>query len=187
MNKAIAIGTSAGGIDALDYLLPLIPSNSSVSVFIVQHIKADSDSFFVRMMNKKCNIRVKEACHTEEIVPGVVYFAPPNYHLLIDDNFTLSLSTDEKVNFSRPSIDVLFESAADVYQQFLTGILLTGANNDGSKGLLYIHNKKGRTIVQNPTNAEVPEMPESAIKLFKPNNILDLNEIGDLFRNINSL
>jgi two-component system chemotaxis response regulator CheB len=187
MTKAVVIGTSAGGIEALDYLLPMIPANIDVPVFIVQHILASSDSYFVRMLKSKCQVRVKEACHTEEIMPGTVYFAPPDYHLLIDDNFTLALTMDEKVNFSRPSIDVLFESAADVYQQFLTGILLTGANNDGSKGLLKIHKNGGSTIVQNPSEAQVAEMPKSAIELFMPSKILLLSEIGELLQNINEV
>jgi two-component system chemotaxis response regulator CheB len=187
MIKALAIGTSAGGIEALDYLLPLIPEDSVVAVFVVQHIMADAGSFFIKSIKDKCYVKVKEACHTEEIKPGTIYFAPPDYHLLIDDNKSFALGSDEKVNFSRPSIDVLFETAAEVYRKELAGILLTGANSDGSKGLLKIHQYGGKTIVQDPSTAFMSEMPLSAIELFKPDKILSLKEIGGLLANINEL
>jgi two-component system chemotaxis response regulator CheB len=178
MNKALVMGTSAGGLDALDYLLPLIPKSNFVSVFVVQHITADSDSFFIKSIKDKCRVKVKEACHTEEILPGVVYFAPPDYHLLIEDSRTIALSSDEKVNYSRPSIDVLFETAAEVFTEQLTGILLTGSNRDGSAGLLKIHQFGGLTIVQDPSTAYMDEMPLSAIRLFKPTYIWNLKQIG---------
>jgi two-component system, chemotaxis family, protein-glutamate methylesterase/glutaminase len=187
MTRAVVIGTSAGGIEALDFLLPLIPEDSIVPVFVVQHITANSDSYFIKSVKDRCYVKVKEACHTEEIKPGVIYFAPPDYHLLIEDNMTLALGSDEKVNFSRPSIDVLFETAAEVFKNGLTGILLTGSNSDGSKGLLKIHQYGGKTIVQDPSVAYMSEMPQSALRLFKPDEILNLKEIGNLLTNINSL
>jgi two-component system, chemotaxis family, protein-glutamate methylesterase/glutaminase len=187
MIKAIVIGTSAGGIEALDYLLPLFPSSNKISVFIVQHITADSDSYFIKSVKEKCFAKVKEACHTEEIKPGVIYFAPPNYHLLIEDRQTIVLGSDEKVNYSRPSIDVLFETAAEVYNKELMGILLTGSNADGAKGLLKIHQFGGKTIVQDPSSAFMSEMPLAAIRLFSPDYILSLKEIGDLIAQINNL
>jgi two-component system, chemotaxis family, protein-glutamate methylesterase/glutaminase len=185
MIKAIVIGTSAGGLEVLDYLLPMIPANNTVPLFIVQHITADSDSFFIKSVKEKCHVKVKEACHTEEILPGAIYFAPPNYHLLIEDSKTLVLGSDEKVNFSRPSIDVLFETAADAFTKYLAGILLTGSNSDGSKGLLKIHQSGGKTIVQDPTSAYMDEMPLSAIKLFKPDFIWNLKQIGAFLSAIN--
>lgn len=178
MIKAIVIGASAGGIDALSFLLPHIPDSSKVPVFVVQHINASSDSFFIRMMNDKCQVEVKEACHTEPIRAGVVYFAPPDYHLLIEDTKTIALSVDEKVNFSRPSIDVLFETAAFAFRKSLTGILLTGSNSDGGLGMLHIHNAGGYTIAQSPKDALMAEMPRSAIRLFTPNQVLTLKEIA---------
>ena len=184
MIKAIVIGTSAGGIDALDYLLPNISANSKVPVFVVQHISADSDSYFVKMLNSKCNVRVKEACHNEFIVPGTVYFAPPDYHLLIEDEETLCLNVDDKVNFSRPSIDLLFESAADVFGKGLVGILLTGANSDGAVGLKKIKQCGGTTYVQLPSEATVSEMPLAAINLQVPDMILTLNQIAEKLRHI---
>ena len=178
MNKAIAIGTSAGGIDALDFLLPHVPTTSSIALFVVQHISADSDSYFIRMLNKKCKRKVKEACHTEEINPNIIYFAPPGYHLIIEEDFTLTLSVDEKINFSRPSIDLMFETAAEAYRKNLTGIILTGANSDGSIGLKTIKDMGGTTIVQNPKEAKFPDMPTAALQLHSPDMILTLEEIA---------
>lgn len=182
--SAIVIGTSAGGIDALSNLLPRIPANSKSAIFVVQHISPDAESSFIKLMDTKCKIKVKEACHTEEIQNGVVYFAPPDYHLLVEHDFTLSLSTDEKVNFSRPSIDMLFETAAEVFTTTLTGVLLTGANRDGAMGMKRIKDLGGKTIVQNPSNAAYPEMPSSVMKLINPDKILTLKEIGDFFETI---
>lgn len=185
--KAVVIGASAGGIDALSLLLPKIPANSQVPVFIVQHISPDSKSFIVDILDNHCNVIVKEALHTEIIVPGVVYFAPPDYHLLIEDDYTLSLSADEKVNFSRPSIDLLFETAADVYGMNLTGIILTGANKDGSAGLKKIKEAGGKTIVQNPEQSFMSEMPEAAIKACQPDKILSLAQIAEVLQYINKI
>ncbi|HLN54734.1 MAG TPA: chemotaxis protein CheB [Bacteroidales bacterium] len=180
--NAVAIGTSAGGIEALGRLLPHIPKGCGKVFLVVQHITPDSDSTFVRLIRDKCNIRVREACNTDEIIPGTIYFAPPDYHLLVEKNFTLSLGVDEKINFSRPSIDVLFETAAETFRQDLTGILLTGVNRDGSAGLKRIQQLGGKTIVQSPEDADFSEMPLSAIKLFKPDQVLTLGEIADYLR-----
>ena len=139
------------------------------------------------MLDKKCKVRVKEACHSEDIQPGTVYIAPPDYHMLIEDDFTITLNMDEKLNFSRPSIDVLFESAADVFRRNLIGILLTGGNSDGSRGLKKIFDKGGKTIVQRPEDAIASEMPSSALRLFKPHKILTLREVGLLLADINSI
>ena len=186
MSKAIVIGTSAGGIDALDFLLPHIPAISKVPIFIVQHISKESDSYYIKYINSKCKVRIKEACHTEFIIPGTVYFAPPDYHLQIEDEQTISLSVDDKVNFSRPSIDVLFESAADVFTKNLIGILLTGSNSDGAIGLKRIKDLGGKSIVQLPSEAKMSEMPLSAIKLQKPDMIMSLKQIASLLSNINT-
>jgi two-component system, chemotaxis family, protein-glutamate methylesterase/glutaminase len=177
--KAIAIGASAGGIEALDFLLPHLSGNTKVSVFVVQHISAQSDFFFVKMMSGKCKVKVKEASNTEEIAPGVVYFAPPDHHLLIEEDNTLTLTAGEKVNFSRPSIDIMFETAANVYREALTGILLTGANSDGSLGLKVIKQHGGITIVQDPHDAKFPEMPMAALRCFAPDIVGDLKEIAE--------
>ncbi|HEX2969870.1 MAG TPA: chemotaxis protein CheB [Bacteroidales bacterium] len=177
--EAVAIGTSAGGIEALTFLLPHIPAGCMKVFFVVQHISPESDSSFVRIMNDKCRIKVREACNTEDISPGTIYFAPPDYHLLVEKDFTLSISMDEKINYSRPSIDVLFESAAEAFMNNLTGILLTGVNRDGSRGMKRIKELGGRTIVQSPDDAAFSEMPSSAMRLITPDNIMTLNEIAD--------
>jgi two-component system chemotaxis response regulator CheB len=186
-SKALVIGASAGGLDALDLILIKIPEKSKVPVFIVQHISPDSDSYFISSLKKGCKVNVKEAQDTEEIVSGTVYFAPPDYHLYIDTNNCLKLSHDGKVNYSRPSIDVLFETAAEYYGKQLIGILLTGSNSDGSKGLKRIKDLGGTTIVQLPATAHFSEMPASALKLLKPDFILTLEEIAIALSNINVL
>lgn len=176
--EAIAIGTSAGGIEALSFLLPHIPASSRKTFFIVQHILAESDSSFIRIMKERCSIKVREACNTDEIISGAVYFASPDYHLMVEKNMTLSVIFEEKINYSRPSIDVLFETAAEAFMDKLTGILLTGVNSDGSRGLKRIKELGGRTIVQSPEDAKFPEMPLSALRLFKPDDVMSLEEIA---------
>lgn len=180
----IVIGTSAGGIDALGFLLPNIPAGLNMAIFVVQHISSDSDSVFIDILNQKCGINVREACHNEEIRTDIIYFAPPDYHLLIEKNFTISLSSEAKVNFSRPSIDVLFETAAEAFTNRLTGILLTGANRDGSQGLRRIKELGGTTIVQSPADAAFSEMPASALRLFTPDKIMTLKQIAEFLSNL---
>ncbi len=182
--KAVVIGASAGGITALGKILPRLPRDFALPVLIVQHISPNSDNFMVRYFDRLCQLKVKEADEKEEIRPGTVYFAPPNYHLLVETDFTISLSVDERVNFSRPSIDVLFESAADAWCSHLIGIIITGASSDGSKGLQRIGKCGGLTIVQDPAEAESSMMPESAIKIANVDKILKLNEIADLLLQI---
>jgi two-component system chemotaxis response regulator CheB len=176
--QAIVIGTSAGGLDALAMILPEIRKDLPVPIIIVLHISASSESYLVDYLDKMTSIRVKEAEDKEELKPGTVYFAPPDYHILVEEDFTLSLSNSEKVNYSRPSIDVLFETASWAYKNELIGVLLTGANWDGADGLKTIHETGGFTIVQDPKSAHVPRMPESAIEKFKPSKILKLNKIS---------
>ncbi len=175
--KAIVIGVSAGGMAALSKILPRLPQNYPLPIIIVQHISPNSDNYMIRHFDNLSKIKVQEADEKEEIKPGTAYFAPPNYHLLVETNFTFSLSVEERVNFSRPSIDVLFESAVDAWCSAVIGILLTGASSDGSKGLKRIKNCGGLTIVQNPIEAEVSTMPEAAINLFKVGMVLNLDEI----------
>jgi len=176
--KAVVVGVSAGGMSALGEILPRLPDDFPVPVIIVQHISPQSDNYMIRHFNNLSKITVKEADEKEAILPGHAYFAPPNYHLLVEEDQTFSLSVENRVNFSRPSIDVLFESAIDAWYSSLIGIILTGANNDGSKGLKKIKDFGGLTIVQDPKTAEVSAMPDSAIKLFKPDHILKLKDIA---------
>ena len=175
--KAVAIGSSAGGLNALKKLLPALPANFAAALFIVQHISASSDNYMAKFLNRMSKIRVKEADEKEKIIPGTAYIAPPNYHLLIEEDYTLSLSVEEKVNYSRPSIDVTFETAAYAYGKELMGIVLTGANSDGAKGLLTIKKQGGYTVAQKPSDAESSIMPLAAIKLVRPHQVLTLEEI----------
>jgi two-component system chemotaxis response regulator CheB len=178
---AVVIGTSAGGSRALAIVLPLLPAGYPAPVIIVQHLHPHQDtaSFLVAQRNH-CALVVKEAEDKEPIEPGVIYFAPPNYHLLIEDNRVFALSIDARVNFSRPSIDVLFESAADVYAPHLVGVILTGANQDGAAGLRRVKERGGLTVVLDPDTAEVSAMPGAALEVAVPDYVLRLDEIGRL-------
>lgn len=177
---AVVIGASAGGFHALGELISKLPKEFSMPVFIVQHISPASDSYMSKFIDKLSKLNVKEADEKEKIKSGNVYIAPPNYHLLVEEDLSLSLSTEQKKNYSRPSIDILFETAAYAYGNKLIGVILTGANNDGSAGLLKIKNVGGYCIVQEPSEAEAPAMPLAAIKIVKPNKVLKLNEIAKL-------
>lgn len=178
MLKAIVIGASAGGIEALGKLLPNLPADLDIPVFVVQHIYPQSDLYYIHMIDKRCTVQVKEAVDRELIVPGVVYVVPPDRHLVFENKEKISLTDGPKVNFSRPSIDVTFKSAARIFKRHLLGILLTGSNSDGGFGMLHIHQRGGRTIVQSPADALVGEMPRSALRLFDPDKVLPLTEIG---------
>lgn len=175
---AIVIGGSAGAMKALAILLPAFPVDYPLPIIVVIHLHPRQDHYFLEHFNKLCVLNVKEADEKETIQGGYVYFAPPNYHLLIENNKTFSLSTDEKVNYSRPSIDVLFESAAYTYGSRLAAIILTGANNDGAEGLRLIKEKGGLVIIQDPQSADSSYMPAAALQVVEPDFVLGLTEIG---------
>lgn len=179
---AIVIGASAGGVEALSILLPALPADLRVSLFIVVHLPRERPSLLAEIFTRKCAVKVREAEDKMRVEPGTVYFAPPDYHLLLDEGPQLALSIDELVHFSRPSIDVLFESAADIYAERLMGIILTGANDDGTAGLAAIHRAGGVTIVQEPESAQVPVMALSALKRTPADFVLPLAEIAALLQ-----
>ncbi|MCD6018100.1 MAG: chemotaxis protein CheB [Bacteroidetes bacterium] len=181
---AIVIGVSAGGINAMKKMFSMLPKHFAIPIIIVSHISARSDNQWIRFLNEKSNLALKEADEKEIIEPGKVYFPPANYHLLIEKDRTFSFTIDEKINFARPSIDVLFESAADAYKNKLIGIVLTGSNSDGTSGLKRIKDLGGLTIVQDPEDAEYDFMPESAISIG-PDHILPLEKITDLLIKMN--
>jgi two-component system, chemotaxis family, protein-glutamate methylesterase/glutaminase len=178
--KAIVIGSSAGGLNALRTILTMLGSDFKIPIIIVQHTSPSSDNYITTYLDELCGLRVKEADEKEIIVNGHVYFAPPNFHLLVEENGTFSLSIDERINFARPSIDVLFDTATYTFQDQLIGIILTGANHDGAKGLKKIKQAGGLCIVQDPKTAEVDSMPLSAIQATKVDHILPLAEIAKL-------
>ncbi len=179
---AIVIGTSAGGVEALSVLLPALPAGLRAAVLVVLHLPRGRPSRLVEVFMPKCRLPVREAEDKEPIEAGVVYFAPPDYHLLVDAGPRIALSADEPVNFSRPSIDVLFESAADTYGGRLLGIILTGASHDGALGLETVHQAGGVTIVQQPESAQVPLMAEWALKRGPVDHVLSLEQIADSLR-----
>lgn len=178
MIEAVVIGVSAGGMKALGALLPKLAQEPPYAVIIVQHVREGSDNFLVDYLDRISPIRVMEAEEKEFIRPGNAYVAPPGYHLLVEEDRTFSLSSDPPVNFARPSIDVLFESAADVFEDRLIGVILTGANSDGAKGLARIEAGGGTAVVQDPATAESPVMPLAAIRETKMNRILTIEQIG---------
>jgi two-component system, chemotaxis family, protein-glutamate methylesterase/glutaminase len=160
--KVVAIGASAGGVQALLHILPFLPATYGLPVLIVVHVPPDRDNALVPLLQRKCRIAVKEAEDKEQALPGVVYFAPSDYHLLVEADGALSLSSDELVNHSRPSIDVLFETAADAFGPALAAVVLTGANDDGAEGLKTILAAGGTGLIQDPQGAYAPAMPEAA-------------------------
>lgn len=180
ISRAVVIGTSAGGIDALPKLLQTLPKNFAPPVIIVIHLARDRESRLAESLSRHCLLPVKEADDKEELCAGTVYLAPRNYHLLIEDDLRFSLDIDEPVSFSRPSVDVLFESAAYVFRENLVGVILTGANGDGAKGLQLIKKLGGISVVQDPGEARFPAMPEAAIEQTPVDYVLPLAEIASL-------
>jgi two-component system chemotaxis response regulator CheB len=181
---AIVIGTSAGGVEALSLLLPALPGSYQGAVFVVLHIPRERPSLLVEIFGPKCALHVREAEDKEPVAPGTIYFAPPDYHLLIDEGPELALSADEPVNFSRPSIDVLFESAADVYGPALLGIILTGASSDGARGLEMVHARGGVTIVQNPATAQSSVMVDAALRRAPGHQVMHLTDLAERLRTV---
>ena len=178
---AVVIGASAGGVEALSVLLPALPSNTRAAFFIVLHLPRDRPSMLPEVFARKCALPVREAEDKESVTPGTVYFAPSNYHLLLDRGPQLALSADDLVHHSRPSIDVLFESAAHVYGHRLLGVILTGANEDGAAGLAAVQDGGGMTVAQEPETARSPQMILSALKLRPADLVLPLGGIAALF------
>lgn len=172
-------------MNALKTILPVLPAGFNMPIMIVLHISAASDGYWIEMLNDLCKIRVKEADEKEKIQKGYAYIAPSNYHLLIERDETFTLSTDKKVNFARPSVDVLFESAAYVYKEQLIGIVLSGANSDGAVGAQRIKKYGGLVIVQDPATAEAASMPASAIKKLTVDHIAPLEKIAEILMELN--
>lgn len=161
--QALVIGTSAGGLAALAALLPKLPAQFPLAVIVICHRLSTPDTYLTEYLDTLCTLKVQDAENLAAIKPGNIYIAPPGYHLLIADNFCFNLSTDPLVNSSRPSIDVSFETAAEVYGQHLIGLVLTGANSDGAVGLKKIKMENGYTIAQDPKTAMAGVMPAAAI------------------------
>ncbi|HEV2786471.1 MAG TPA: chemotaxis protein CheB [Solirubrobacteraceae bacterium] len=180
MNRVslVAVGASWGGLHAVETVLGSLPPDFAAPVVIAQHRQAGSDeNVLVRLLDARCALTVCEAEDKQELDPGTVLVAPPDYHLLVEPG-SVALSVDAPLNFSRPSIDILFSSAADAYGERLVGVVLTGANADGALGLAQIAERGGTAIVQDPETAERREMPEAALWATPEARVLALEEIG---------
>ncbi|MBO0144945.1 chemotaxis protein CheB [Agrobacterium sp. Ap1] len=182
--RAIVIGASAGALEALTAILPDLPGDFPLPIIIVVHIPPDKRSVLAELFGAKCRIGVIEVEDKEPLRAATAYFAPPDYHLLVEDFETLGLTNEEPVLFSRPSVDVLFESAADVFGASSVGILLTGANQDGARGLLAIANAGGHVIVQDPETAFAAAMPEAGLALCPNATVMSLDGISQYLRRI---
>ncbi len=182
--KAVVTGGSAGGMEALSQVLRVLPSDFPAPILVVNHLHPSDRGLFALHLGMRLTLPVSEAVDKQPIEPGHVYVAPSNYHLLVESDHTFSLSTDEKVNWSRPSIDVLFESASRVWGDALVCVVLSGANNDGAEGAFLIKTCGGVVIAQDPATAEHPFMPRAAIERAGIDIILPPAEIGILLLKI---
>ena len=173
----VAVGASWGGVNAVGVVLRALPGDFPVPIVIAQHRREDSDARLAETLGRHSAINVVEAIDKDSSEPGYAYLAPPGYHLLVERG-SLALSTDEHVRFSRPAIDVLFESVADAYREDAVGVILTGASEDGAAGLARIRRRGGVTVVQEPATAERSTMPEAALATGSPHRVLALDEIA---------
>lgn len=177
--KAVVIGCSAGGLDALRVLLGAFPAGLGVAVIVVAHTSANGDYLLPQLLAGICRLPVNEAKEREPVLSGRVYLAPPNYHLLIEPDLCFALSVDERVCFVRPAIDVLFRSAADAYRRDLVGVILTGANSDGAQGIKAVKEAGGHTLAQEPSDAYADTMPKAAIATGAVDWILPLDLLAE--------
>lgn len=176
--KAVVIGASAGAVQALMAILPALPASFGLPVLVVVHVPPDRDNVLVPLLQAKCRMLVKEAEDKEPVSASVIYFAPSDYHLLVERDQTLALSTDEAVNYSRPSIDVLFETAAEAYGPALAGFILTGANHDGAAGLRAVFDAGGLVVVEDPASAYASPMPIAALEACPSAKTMTLDAIA---------
>ena len=182
----VVIGVSWGGVSALRNIFSHLSTDFSLPIIIVQHISKDFNVNEKSYWEKYCKIPAKEAEDKEKIKEGHIYFAPPNYHVIVERDMRLSLDASEPVNYARPSVDVLFESAALALSNKIVAIILTGANNDGADGLKAIKESGGLTIVQNPNSAECSDMPGAALDATDVDHVLELDEIGPFLMALNN-
>jgi two-component system chemotaxis response regulator CheB len=173
----LVIGASLGGLRALMELLALLPADFPLPIAIAQHRHSDSDDRLAGFLRRYSKLMVREAEDKQPIVAGSIYLAPADYHLLIEQG-SLALSTEAPVLSARPSIDVLFQTAADAYASRVVGLILTGASDDGARGLARIHERGGLALVQDPLTAESAVMPLAAIAAVPASQVLPLDEIA---------
>lgn len=181
----MVIGASAGGVEALALLLPALSAQCRATILIVVHLPRQRSRLLTDLYRTRCALPVVQAEDKQPAEPGTIYFAPPDYHLLVDraedGSPSVALSVDEPVLFSRPSIDVLFESAAECWGARLMGVILTGANDDGVRGLVAVARAGGLTVVQEPSEALAGTLPAGAVRTGMAQQVLPLSGIRDLF------
>lgn len=176
--RILVIGGSAGSLEALLQFLPQLKHDIAFSIVIVLHRKSSSESMLTSLLQSRTTMPVREIEDKEKILPSVIYVAPANYHVLIEKDDSFSLDVSEKVNYSRPSIDVSFETAADVYGTAAAALLLSGANADGTEGLKCIKEKGGKVLIQQPSSAEVSYMPQQALNEIDADAVLSTEAIA---------
>lgn len=179
-SRIIVIGGSAGALGVVLQIIRRLRLDMGLSGIVVLHRKPSDDNVLLDVLATRTEYEVREVEDKDELLPGVLYIAPADYHVLVERDGSLTLDDSEKVNYSRPSIDVSFESAAEIYGASLTGVLLSGANADGVAGLERIRERGGRIVVQDPDTAEFIYMPKAAIETLKPDLLLTENNIDEL-------
>ncbi|HYJ62136.1 MAG TPA: chemotaxis protein CheB [Parafilimonas sp.] len=182
--KVVVVGGSAGSLDIILKIISNADATGSILYIIVIHRKNDTNSMLTGLFSSRTKLKVKEVEDKDYILPGHIYIAPPDYHLLLENQNTFSLDASEKIYFSRPSIDVTFESVAEIFGASVIGVLLSGANADGAHGLSTIHQAGGFTIVQDPESAEADYMPRQAIDKLKPDIIISADKIPDFLKKL---
>ncbi len=182
--EAVVVGASAGAVEALSVILPALPAGYALPVLVVVHLPPDRRSIMPELFGPKCRVAVKEAEDKEPLAAGTVYFAPPDYHLLVEPDRRLSLAGDEPVLYSRPSIDVLFETAADAFAAALAAVVLTGASSDGARGLRAVCAAGGTAIVQDPVAAYATAMPHAALDACPGAAVMTLGQIAALLASL---
>jgi two-component system, chemotaxis family, protein-glutamate methylesterase/glutaminase len=176
--KVVAIGGSAGSLEPVLEIIQQLPDSPGAVFIIVVHRKNDKESILQNLIAQKTKLTVVEVEDKEMIQPNTIYLAPADYHLLVENESIFSLDASDKIHFSRPSIDVTFESIAEIFKDRVIGILLSGSNSDGAQGMARIKSFGGKTIAQNPETSEVGYMPQQAIKLRCVDQVVDGEKIG---------
>ncbi|NII84468.1 MULTISPECIES: chemotaxis protein CheB [unclassified Pedobacter] len=182
---ALIIGGSAGSLDVLLEIFPALRNDISFPIVLVVHRKASNQSLLTDLLKSRTTLTVSEAEEKEFLNAGKVFIAPADYHMLIEEDQSISLDYSEKVNYSRPSIDVTFQSAAEVFKEKLVCILLSGSNADGVEGLKSVNNYSGRVVIQNPRTAIMPYMPQQAVLNVEPHIILDSYDMANYINKLN--
>jgi two-component system, chemotaxis family, protein-glutamate methylesterase/glutaminase len=184
VEKVVVIGGSAGSLDVLLTVLPKLKNIDTVAVVIILHRRNSDDNILEELLRMKSGLTIKEIEDKTALKPNRIHVAPADYHLLFETDAQFSLDISEKVNYSRPSIDIGFESAAEAYREKVVAILLSGANSDGSDGLIAVKNAGGTTVIQSPDTADVPFMPAFALEKATPDFVLKPTEMAALINNL---